>query len=76
MEDNNSNQQPAGPVASGSDINNPQFPVSKDDEMIASIFRDIIDSFKTQPNETPMETDQGGDRQGESGDVLLLWVAC
>jgi len=76
MEDNNSNQQPAGPVASGSNINNPQVPVSKDDEMIASIFRDIIDSFKTQPNETPMETDQGGEGQGESGDVLLLWVAC
>lgn len=76
MEDTNSNQQPAAPVASGSNINNPQAQVSKDDEMIASIFQDILNSFKTQPNETPMDTDEGGERRGESRAVLMLWVAC
>ena len=76
MEDNNSNQQPAGPVASGSNINNPQVPVSKDDEMITSLFRDIIKSFKTQPHETPMETDEGGERPSGSLAVLLLLMAC
>jgi len=76
MENDNSNQQQAGPGATGSNSNNPRVEHSQDDEMIASLFRDIVESFKTQPNVTPMETDEGGEQRSESLAVLLLLMAC
>jgi len=76
MENDNSNQQQPGPGATGSNSNNPRVEHSQDDEMIASLFRDIIESFKTHPNVTPMETDEGGEQRSESLAVLLLLMAC
>ncbi|KNZ52354.1 uncharacterized protein VP01_3606g2, partial [Puccinia sorghi] len=71
MDNDNSNQRPAGLNATGSNSNNLQVQLSKDDEMIASLFCDIISSFKSWPNETPMETDKGEERQGESLSVSV-----
>ena len=76
MENDNSNQQQACPSTMGSNSNNPRVELSQDDEMIASLFRDIVESFKTQPNVTPMETDEGGEQRSESLAVLLLLMAC
>jgi len=68
MVENESHQAPPAPAPAVQNDGHSQEELSRDEQMIASIFRDIISSSRQQTGETPMETDQ---REAETGQLFL-----
>ena len=68
MVENESRQAPPVPGGTVGNNDHSHEQLSKDEEMIASIFRDILSSAQHQPGETPMETDQ---REAENGQFCM-----
>ena len=66
---------PVAPTG-GNNAGHHQEPLSKDEELIASVVAGLIPKFKGQASATPMETEQAAAAKGESTTVSALQTDC